>query len=509
VIYVLTPDQMRTADAEAVERTGADDLMRNAGARLAERLRAIAEPGSRIVAFAGPGNNGGDAFAALAELAREYDCTAAADPAAAGSPARAAALARAQAAGVAIEPLPKDEREARAMLEGTTGVDGMFGTGARLPLPPAYRPLARALDARERRVLAIDIPSGTDALTGAVSDDAVRATVTVTLAAAKPGLLLEPAREYVGELWCARIGIDDATLAGQPRTFATLDNAAFMELLPRRAEDTEKRAAGAPLIVAGSVQFPGAAVMCARGAARAGAGYVTVATAAGAASALRAHLVEQVVVELDEQSPPSGVVAELLDISKHNGAVAIGPGLGLDDRTGEILRLFLQANRLPVVVDASGLFHLSKHLDLLGGKPCVVTPHAGEFARLSGLGTIAPGTRVERIVEFVNRTGVTTLLKGSDTLIYDGRTVHINPTGTNALATAGTGDVLTGIIATLLAQGLSPVDAACAGAYWHGLAGQCAARTRRVGVVAGDVIEALGEALPAPAARQAPFTRLL
>ena len=137
-------------------------------------------------------------------------------------------------------------------------------------------------------------------------------------------------------------------------------------------------------------------------------------------------------------------------------------------------------------MDASALFHLSKRLELLRGKPCVVTPHAGEFARLSGRGTVAPGTRVERIREFVDRTGVTTLLKGSDTLVYDGAgPVHINPTGTNALATAGTGDVLTGIIATLLSQGLSPVDAACAGAYWHGLAGQrrreAAARRRRRG----------------------------
>lgn len=496
MIYVLTPEQMRAADAAAVATVGANKLMRNAGRRIAKRLRNMAKPGSKIVAFAGPGNNGGDAFAALAELAPEYACTVAADPAAEGSEARVAARARAKRAGVAIMPLPADESEARAMLENAVGVDGMFGTGARLPLPQPYRHLARVLDAREGTVLAIDIPSGIDALTGAVSDDAVRATLTVTLAAAKPGLLLQPAREYVGELWCAEIGIDDATLAAQPRTFATLDNAEFMKLLPRRAPDTEKRAAGAPLIVAGSAQFPGAAVLCARGAARAGAGYVTVATPSSAAGILRTHLVEQVVVALSDDAQPEAIVEELLEVSKHNGAVAIGPGLGLDDRTAEIFTLFLEANRLPIVVDASGLFHLSKHLDLLRGKPCVVTPHAGEFARLSGRGTVATGTRVERIREFVDRTGITTLLKGSDTLIYDGATVHINPTGTNALATAGTGDVLTGIIATLLSQGLSPVDAARAGAYWHGLAGRHAAEKRRAGVVAGDVAEALGEALP-------------
>ncbi|HLY02164.1 MAG TPA: NAD(P)H-hydrate dehydratase [Candidatus Cybelea sp.] len=496
MIYVLTPEQMRAVDAAAVEDVGANKLMRNAGRRIAKRLRAMAKPGARIVAFAGPGNNGGDAFAALAELAPEYDCTVAADPATQGSEARDAARDRAKKAGVSIIALPANEREACELLENAIGVDGMFGTGARLPLPEAYRHLARALDARERAVLAIDIPSGTDALTGAISGDAVRATLTVTLAAAKPGLLLEPAREYVGELWCAPIGIDDALLAAQPRTFATLDNAEFMNLLPRRAADTEKRAAGAPLIIAGSAQFPGAAILCARGAARAGAGYVTVATPSSAAGTLRAHLVEQVVVALSDGARPEVVARELLDISKHNGAVAIGPGLGLDDRTADIFRLFLEANQLPVVVDASGLFHLSKHLDLLRDKPCVVTPHAGEFARLSGRGTIAPGTRVERIVEFVDRTGITTLLKGSDTLIYDGTTVHINPTGTSALATAGTGDVLTGIIATLLAQGLSPVDAARAGAYWHGLAGRRAAEKRRIGVVAGDVVDVLGEALP-------------
>jgi ADP-dependent NAD(P)H-hydrate dehydratase / NAD(P)H-hydrate epimerase len=478
---------MRAADAAAIAQFGEDALMSKAGARIAEHLREMAEPGARIVAFAGPGNNGGDAFAALALLAADYDCTIAADLHVRHSDARTAAERRANEAGVRVVPLPLDEQQARAMLRDAVGVDGLFGTGARLP---------RALDRRDGPVLAIDIPSGIDALTGAVGDDAVRASATVTLAAVKPGLLLEPARQNVGELWCEDIGISDAILDAQPQPFAALDDEAFMRLLPQRPPNTEKRTAGAPLIVAGSAQFPGAAVLCARGAARAGAGYVTVATTAAAANLLRAHLVEQVVVALDDDAAPDAIVEELLEISQRNGSVALGPGLGLDERTARIVIGFLERNELPVVVDASGLFHLSKHLETLRGKPAVVTPHAGEFARLSGRGTIAPGTRVARIREFVDRTGVTTLLKGSDTLIYGGKTVHINPTGSNALATAGTGDVLTGIIATLLSQGLSPVDAARAGAYWHGLAGQAAAAARRVGVVAGDIAESLGEALP-------------
>ena len=386
--------------------------MRNAGRRIAERLRAISTPQRPIVAFAGPGNNGGDAFAALAELAPAYECIVAADPAGAARQARAAAEARAAAAGVCVLPLPDERasgtRDARRRDRSRRTLRNRRATAASRIVSSSRA----GLDARERPVLAIDIPSGIDALTGAASDDAVRASVTVTLAAAKPGLLLDPARGYVGELWCGRIGIDDSILAAQPREFATLDDDEFLRLLPLRAADTEKYTAGAPLIIAGSAQFPGAAVLCALGAARAGAGYVTVATPSAARTALRAHLVEQVVVELADDAPPEAIAQELVEISKRNGAVAIGPGLGLDDRTGEILAHFLEANQLPTVIDASGLFHLSKRLELLRGKPCVVTPHAGEFARLSGRGTVAPGTRVERIREFVDRTGITTLLKG-------------------------------------------------------------------------------------------------
>ena len=149
MIYVLTPDAMRAADAQAIARLGEDALMHNAGRCIAECIRAMAGPETPIVAFAGPGNNGGDAFAALAELSPTYECTIAADLAGHRSEARAAAEARAATAGVTMRPLPADENEARALLEDAVGVDGLFGTGARLPLPEKYRHLARALDARK------------------------------------------------------------------------------------------------------------------------------------------------------------------------------------------------------------------------------------------------------------------------------------------------------------------------------------------------------------------------
>lgn len=498
MIRVLTPLEMREADAQAVAADGEVTLMRAAGAKIAQYVRTLTTKGC-IVAFAGPGNNGGDAYAALAALEPAYDRIAYGQHEITGSAARADAIASARAKGVELRPLPEDDASARdALDEAFVALDGLFGTGARLPIDPRYLPAVRALDARDRRVVAIDIPSGVDALTGAVPGEAVRASATITLAAMKPGLLFEPARVYCGELWIADIGIDDATLAAHAQTFAALDDAAFLDLLPHRARDADKRGAGAPLIIAGSAQFPGAAVLCARAGARAGAGYVTVATAADAAPVLRAHLTEQVVVTLGDTGAQTAA-EDLLDVAKRNTAVGIGPGLALDEWTGVVIRAFVERCSLPMVIDASALFHFAKHLEVLRGKACVLTPHEGEFARLSGRGTVAPGTRVERLREFTTRTGITTLLKGPATLIDDGRITNINATGTNVLATAGTGDVLTGIIATLLSQGLSPIDAACAGAYWHGLAARRCAQERPVGVIAGDLPEALASALPARA----------
>ena len=490
MILVLTAEEMRAADAQASAASSADALMRNAGTQIAQFLLARA-PGP-FVAFAGPGNNGGDAYAAFAIVPNDRTRIIYGDHDRPGSPARAGAIERARANGVTLRPLPEDDEAAAAALrDAAWSVDALFGTGARQPIQERYAAAVRALDARRRSVLAIDVPS-----------PGVRATATLCLAALKAEVLIE-LREAAGEIWIAEIGISHDLLAAHARTFAALDDDAFLDLLPVRPFESDKRTSGAPLVIAGSSQFPGAAVLCARGAARAGAGYVTLAAPNAAAPAIRAHLLEQVVVTYDVTDEAQAAAGDLLDVAKRSTSVAIGPGLGMDDWTGEMIRAFIAGCELPMVIDASGLFHLSKHLDVVRGKRCVVTPHAGEFARLSGKGTIAPGTRVARIREFVSRTGITTLLKGEATLIDDGTIVHVNSTGTNALATAGTGDVLTGIIATLLSQGLAPVDAARVGAYWHGLAGQTASHERPIGVIAGDLPDALAAALPAREPRPA------
>ncbi|MDQ2680306.1 MAG: NAD(P)H-hydrate dehydratase [Candidatus Eremiobacteraeota bacterium] len=494
---VLTPQQMRDVDAVAIAQVGEVTLMRNAGKAIAEAARRRSGGSGRIVAFAGPGNNGGDAFGALANLRPDHECFIYAAGCANPSPARTDAEQMASAAGVTILPMPRSQAEAARALSGADlALDGLFGTGARLPISDAFVPVVAALNAGDADVIAIDIPSGVDALTGGVTEPAVRADVTVTLGALKPGLLLGPARDCVGELWCADIGIPNAPISETQPLFAALDDDAFLALLPKRADSSDKRSSGAPLIIAGSEQFTGAAILCAYAAARAGAGYVTVATAQAAAPILRAHLVEQVVTTIRTDVSVGDAIDALVATAGHASSIGIGPGLGLDDRTGEIVRGFLRATDLPFVADAGALFHFSKHLDLLDTPRAVITPHAGEFARLSGKGTLKEGERVQRLREFVDRTHCTTLLKGRSTLVYDGITMHINTTGTPALATAGTGDVLTGIIATLLSQGLTPVDAARAGAYWHGLAGKLCARNRAVGVIAGDLPDMLASAIP-------------
>lgn len=480
---VLDVAGMRALDAQQVRERGETALMRDAGAAIAALVPRYAR-GPRIVGVAGPGNNGGDAFAALAALAPMYERVVYAFPAARESAARKDAVTRAGEAGVEIHAI-----KSAAQLRGLAGagliLDGLLGVGSRLPLTDPLAGAAEAIAAAGAPVLAIDLPSGADASNGTLDPKSVRADATVTIGALKLGLLLDPAREGVGDLWLAPIGFP-ATYGGV--VAHCLSDAEFRALVPERAQNTEKRHAGAPLILAGSQQFPGAAVMCARAAARSGAGYVTVVVPNAAAPEIRAHLIEQTVVTYEPGNVEASVET-IVDVAQRYGSLAIGPGLAASDEMGTIVREVIRRLDLPMVIDASGLFHLAKHLDVLRRKRVVVTPHAGEFARLSGKGTVLESERIARLRAFVQEHNVITLLKGRATLVYDGLELHVNPSGTSALATAGTGDVLTGMIGTLLSQGVEPVDAARAAAYWHGIAGQLAAHKRPIGVVAGDVIE--------------------
>lgn len=500
---VVTTEFMRSLDAAACALIGETELLRRAGCAVAAVVRRYRSEG-RVIGLAGFGNNGGDVFAALAELGSSYERIAITlDPGERASTARRNAELRARASGAAILTVGVDEY-AHLLSSSAFFLDGLLGVGARAGMSETIRSLTKAANRHAQgAVLAIDVPTGMDASSGLAESDAIAARATITLGAVKLGLLLEHARPYVGDLWFDDFGMESLELGASNSLYSALDEAEAAASLPRRALDTDKRGAGTPLIIAGSERFPGAAVLCARAAARAGAGYVTVAAPRSAAPILRSHLVEQVVFGFSDE--PARAAEELLNLAQRHGSLAIGPGLELSEALETTLLQLLRESALPAVIDAGGILHFSKNLAVLHGKRVVLTPHAGEFAALSGAPPPTSTQRLARLRAFTREHGICTLLKGATTLIDDGSRVSLNTTGTPALATAGTGDVLTGMIATLLSQGMPPFEAASLAAYWHGQAGQAAARRRPIGVIAGDLIEELAEALPRPAPRTMPM----
>jgi NAD(P)H-hydrate epimerase len=478
---------MGVIDDAALHRESGPTLVRLAGLAIAAIVTRYRDAGP-VVAFAGNGNNGGDAFAALAEL--EGVRVAYHDPSHNGSVTRVDARERARASGVELRPYPADAAYLRT---ACLLLDGLCGVNVRLPLDATVAERVAALNAAGVPILALDIATGTDPTTGALNEPHVRAVATIAIGRPKLGSMLDPGRGATRDLWCAPLGMRDDDLPNTETDAFAMTSDDFASLLPVRGEMADKRSSGAPLVIAGSAQFPGAAILCALGAARAGAGYVTVAVPHGAVDTVRAHVIEQVVIPFDDTNAAEAIKT-ITEGAKHCNAVAIGPGLALTEAVGTIVRDVVTHLQLPMVADASALHHLAGHLPSVPDPRLILTPHEGEFALVSGRGAIAAGERRTRLRTFVDEFGITTLLKGRTTLVADRTSLHLNPSGTAALATAGTGDVLSGIIATLLGQGLTPVDAGRAGAYWHGRAGACAAAARPVGVIAGDVANALGQA---------------
>jgi hydroxyethylthiazole kinase-like uncharacterized protein yjeF len=462
-----------TPEAVLVERAGA------AVARHAERMLAGAY-GRRVVVVAGKGNNGADGIVAARRLAG-------------------------RGIGVAVFELAEGiDRAAfsRAQARADLAVDAMFGTGFRGVLAGDAAFVADALVEGATPTLAVDIPSGVDGATGEIRGDAVHADETVCFAALKTGLLFVPGRSHAGRVHVVDIGID----VGQP-ALHVLDAADLR--LPQRAPNAHKWTSGA-LIVGGSTGMVGAPLMASHAAARCGAGMVVCALP-GAEAAARASTGEIVARALPATSDggldadAAGVV--LKDVERFH-AVAIGPGLGRDERTQAAVRQIVAECTSPIVVDADALNALAVDLAPLrqrhraGLPPAILTPHAGEYARLAG--APAGADRVAAARDLAARTDAIVLLKGPGTVVAapDGNAV-VNRTDTPALATAGTGDVLTGIIAGLLANGASPFDAAATGVYVHGRAA-CAAGTAP-DLVATDLIGALHPTLDALRSRSDPW----
>jgi ADP-dependent NAD(P)H-hydrate dehydratase / NAD(P)H-hydrate epimerase len=344
----------------------------------------------------------------------------------------------------------------------------------------------------------VDVPSGVDASSGEIAGAAVRAATTVTFHAAKPGLWIAPGKEHAGDVQTVDIGIP----RGAPlQADVGLIAAGIAGQLPRRERSWTKFKSGQVVVVGGSRGLSGAPMLCARASMRAGAGYVIACVPGSLAPVLAAggtpELMTRGLDEDDAGSPVEGAAPEVLGLLERGGALALGPGLGRGPGAVALARRLASEAPVPLVLDADGL---NAHVGALAGltrreAATVLTPHAGEMARLLGSDSEAvQRRRLHSVREVAEQAHAVVVLKGDDTLVAEpGGRVAVSAAGTPALATAGTGDVLTGVIAALLAQGLDAFTAAAAGVWLHGHAGRHAAQALGVveGVIATDVIAAL------------------
>ena len=361
-------------------------------------------------------------------------------------------------------------------------IDALFGTGFRGEPRPDAAELIRRINAAGLPVVSVDLPSGVDASTGEIAGAAVEADMTVTFHAQKVGLVVAPGRFHTGTVVVADIGLDDLATENRRATPAILD------LVPRRSARDTKYSAGSVLVVGGQRGMTGAACLTALAALRADAGYVTLAVPEASLPVIETLALEPVKVGWSDDAAVETIVAA----AQRAGAIAVGPGLGRGEGRRALVRELLARIDLPAVVDADGLFALEP---VERSAPLVLTPHAGELARLLDRDAEWVGAhRLEAARAAADRFGAVVLLKGADTIVAAPNTgAIVSDLGPPALATAGTGDVLTGVVASFLAKGLEPQLAAAAAAVAHARAAELA--PHRAGLIASDLLAALPAAL--------------
>jgi NAD(P)H-hydrate epimerase len=510
---LVTAAEMRAIDRTAIEERGIPGftLMTAAGHGVAEVILDTFSDleDARVVVLAGRGNNGGDGFVTARHLLKfdmrpEVILVGARIADLSGD--AAAACAEWKEAGGKTREAPDDAAFAAAWKaddEPDLVVDALLGTGTRGEPRGVIRTAVERLETLDSPVVAVDIPTGLDADTGLVPGVCVHADVTVTLALPKRGHFLYPGRAFTGELHWVDIGIpEDVEETGDgPRAYVP-EPEDIVDHLPDREPEMHKGDRGRLLVVGGSAGLTGAVVLASQAAVRAGAGLVTAGIPLSLNDIFEAKLTEAMTLPLPE------LEARALSRDAYDSitlfqpgrltAMAVGPGMGRHPSTQQLVRRIVSEIDLPMVLDADGLFAFNGQADLLrmsaAGNKLVLTPHPGEFAALTGESSQAiEETRLETASRWARRLGVVLLLKGAPTVVADpGReAVFVNPTGSEALATGGTGDVLTGIIAGFLAQGVDPVEAAILGAYLHGWTADCVVAEwgSRYGLQAGDLVD--------------------
>lgn len=509
---LLTAAEMRELDRRTIEEIGLPGvvLMENAGRGAAELLlRRFADlaPGPVLV-LAGKGNNGGDGYVIARSLRQRgwnvRTVVLAEEVAVQGDAALQLQVLRRSGGEVCFAP---DRRQLTEALAGTAGVrlvvDALLGTGLTAEVGGLYAQAVDWINGAGRPVLAVDIPSGVDASTGAVLGRAVRADLTVTFAAAKIGHAVFPGADHAGEVAVVEIGIPASLLAAAGERHLLFGRVEAQALLAPRPATGHKGTFGHLLVIAGSLGKTGAAAMAANGGLRAGAGLVTVACPAGAQDVLAGKLTEAMTVSLPAHDGGLALAAlePLRALWQGKKAVALGPGLGLAAETFALVRRLVRECPLPLVIDADGLNALEGYTDILRERtaPAILTPHPGEMARLAGAAIAGiEGDRIGAARAFAQQHGVVLVLKGARTVsaLPDGR-IMLNGSGNPGMASGGMGDVLAGILGALLAQGMPADEAAPLGVYLHGLAAdRLLPALGDAGMIATDLLREL------PAARR-------
>lgn len=515
-MQVATPDEMRIIEEKAIETLGVDldELMRRAGLRVGQEAERLLKEGgeaneARVVICCGKGNNGGDGMVAADYLRQR------------GVRVRVYTLVpfeqqtgAARAAGKKLKPPPTlldkstlDDLTA-SINEADLLIDGLFGFGFKGELRGMAADVARMMNGSGVPILAIDIPSGIEAESGRVAADAIKAFRTVSFTCPKLGEVVYPGAEWAGEITVADIGIPEGLVAeGANASWLTPQKVRAM--LPKRSPEAHKKSCGRVLVIAGSPGLTGAAAMTSESALRIGAGLVTLALPSSLNPILETKLTEVMTLPLDEKE--SGVLGleswdRLASACSDFDVLAVGPGLGRDEGTVSLVRKIVAEISLPLVLDADGINALVGVAgDILPKResPVVLTPHPGELGRL--LDKSSQEIQSDRIA-FTKTSceawGAVVVLKGNRSLIAapkgSGRqpSLAINSTGNPGLASAGTGDILTGFIAGLWGQGLDPFQAAMAGTFLHGLAGDLANQElTEYCLTATDLITYLPEAI--------------
>lgn len=500
-----TPVQMNAMDADSINEYGIPGILLMENAAMAVVSEAVSMMGSDtntiVTAIAGRGNNGGDAFAA----ARLLHCkgvdvkvylTGAKDGISGDALFNMTLLEK---IGIPVFELTEDkdlEILADDINRSQLILDGIFGTGlSREVSGLAARVIAR-MNASSKPILAIDIPSGIDGANGSIRGTCIKADTTVTFCMPKTGLVVNPGCEYAGRLVVAEIGTPPSVIDNQNILTELTDARQVSLLIPARRSESNKGDYGRALIITGSTGMIGCGCLCSMAALRCGAGLVYTGVPGSLAGIYGASTVEPVVLPLEDGGSGCLSVKSVEQILRHMermDVAAIGPGLTASDEVRQVVEQIVENSRIPLVLDADALNVLSGNPSILKklNVEAVITPHPGEMARLTGL-SIAEiqKDRIGTAARFAAEYGVTVVLKGNRTIIAmpDGR-IYINPTGNAGMATAGAGDILAGMIAGLAAQGVLVCDAAVAGVYLHGLAGDKAANDMgKHGMVAGDIL---------------------